>query len=93
MALLFLGKSTCSLCGELLHAGEDLVGLPALADTSHPLYPYFDQGFHQKCFAQWQHRETALAAVRTDRQRFQDSTEYQQLLQQFGEPGHPNTTL
>jgi creatinine deaminase len=21
--------------------GEDLVGLPALADTSHPLYPYF----------------------------------------------------
>lgn len=91
MTLLLLGKSTCSLCGGLLHAGEDLIGLPALADTSHPLYAYFDQGFHQECFAQWQYRETALAAVRADQQRFKDSAEYQQLLRQFGEPSHPVT--
>ncbi|MGI4737519.1 MAG: hypothetical protein ACRYG7_20320 [Janthinobacterium lividum] len=91
MALLLLGKSTCSLCDGLLHAGEDLLGLPALVDTSHPLYPYFDQGFHQGCFARWQHRETALAAVRADQQRFQDSAEYQQLLRQFDKPGKPTT--
>ena len=86
MALLLLGKSTCSLCGKLLHAGEDLVGLPALTDASHPLYAYFDQGFHHECFAQWPHREAALAAVRTDQQLFKASAEYQQLLRQFGEP-------
>jgi hypothetical protein len=76
MALILLGKSTCHLCDELLHAEEDLVGLPALADTSHPLYTYFDQGFHQRYFAQGQHRETALAEVRVDQQRFKDSAEY-----------------
>jgi hypothetical protein len=77
MALLILGKSTCSLCGGLLQAGEDLVGLPALKNTSHSLYAYFDQGFHQRCFAQWQHREAATAAVRADQQHFKDSAEYQ----------------
>ena len=92
MALLLPGRSTCQLCGEPLRAGEDLAGLPALADTSHPLYDYFDQGFHQNCFANWEHREAALAAVRTDQQRFAESAAYQQLLQQFGKPGVPPTS-
>jgi hypothetical protein len=92
MALLLLGKSTCRLCGELLRAGEDLVGLPTLADKGHPLYAYFDQGFHQSCFARWEHREAALAAVRADQQHFAESAAYQQLLQQFCKPDVPHTS-
>lgn len=92
MALLLLGRSTCRLCGEPLRAGEDLAGLSALADTSHPLYDYFNQGFHQRCFARWEHRDAALAAVHADRQRLAESAAYQQLLQQFGKLGPPPIT-
>jgi hypothetical protein len=92
MALLLLGRSTCRLCGEPLRVVEALAGLPALADTSHPLYDYLDQGFHQSCFARWENREAALAAVRTDQQRFAKSAAYQQLLQQYGKPGVPPTS-
>jgi hypothetical protein len=93
MALLLIGRSACRLCGEPLRAEYDLAGLPALADTSHPLYDYFDQGYHQSCFARWEHREAALAAVHTDQQRFTESAVYQQLLQKFGKPGSPPTSL
>lgn len=63
----------CRLCGEPLRAGEDLASLPALADTSHPLYDYFDQGFHQNCFARREHREATLTAVCTHQQHFAES--------------------
>ena len=33
--------------------GDEIFGLPAIADTTNPLYKYFDQGFHKSCFENW----------------------------------------
>jgi hypothetical protein len=87
MALILLGKSSCLLCGRLLLEGEPLTALPAIADTTHPLYHYFDAGFHQTCFDQWDGREAVRAAVRLSRQRWESSPEYAQLVAEFGKPG------
>ena len=86
MALILLGKSPCGLCGNLLLDSETVVALPAIADATHPLFAYFDRGFHRACFQAWQHRDEALCAVRLDRQRYEESPEYQTLAQQFGKP-------
>jgi hypothetical protein len=87
MALILLGKSLCPLCGRLLLEGEAMTALPALADTAHPLYDYFDAGFHQTCFEQWDSREATQEAVRLGRQRWEASPEYAQLVAEFGMPG------
>jgi hypothetical protein len=86
MAILLLGQSRCPLCGCLLLATEHTTALPAICDTAHPLYAYFDTGFHQRCFAQWPHRAEAQALVLLERERYQASAEYQQLLTTFGKP-------
>ena len=84
MALIFLGKSRCPLCGRLLLEGEPLTALSAIADTAHPLYNYFDAGLHQMCFDQWDSREAACEAVRLNRQRWEASPEYAQLVAEYG---------
>ena len=86
MVLIFLGKSLCPLCGRLLLKGEQLTALPAIADTTHPLYDYFDAGFHQTCFDQWDGRE-ATREARLNRQLWEASPEYAQLVAEFGKPG------
>lgn len=84
MALIFLGKSPCPLCGRLLLEGEPLTALPAITDTTHPLYDYFDAGLHQTCFDQWDSREAAREAVRLNRQRWEASPEYAQQVAEWG---------
>ena len=86
MAILLLGQSLCPLCGRLLLATEPTTALLAICDTSHPLYAYFDTGFHPQCFAQWPHRAEAQALVLLERERYQASAEYQPLLTTFGRP-------
>lgn len=87
MAIILRGKSLCPLCGRLLLEGESLTALPAIADTAHPLYNFFDSGFHQGCFDEWAYRKEALEEARLDRQHWETSPEYQQLVAQFGKPG------
>ena len=84
MAVILLGKSSCGLCGNLLLDSETIVALPAIADAKHPLFAYFDRGFHSACFQAWEHRDEALLAARLDRQHYEESQEYQTLSQQFG---------
>ena len=64
MALILLGKSSCGLCGNLLLDSETIVALLAIADATHPLFAYFDWGFHRACFQAWEHRDEALLAAR-----------------------------
>ena len=51
MALLFIGKTTCGVCGAAICEGEDYVGFPAFLPKTHPLWKYSDGVFHSKCFA------------------------------------------
>ena len=53
MAIIFEGSSKCAICGEVLKKTDEIVGLPAISDTEHPLYKYFDTGFHKSCMDNW----------------------------------------
>jgi hypothetical protein len=86
MALILSGRSSCSLCGNRLLDGEPVTALPAIADQTHPLLDYFDSGFHHACFEAWQHRDEALQSVRLDRNRFEESPEYKEMLTKFEKP-------
>jgi len=57
MALIFEGHTKCGLCGQVITAGEKIIGLPAISDTSNSLYEYFDRGFHLACFENWDKKE------------------------------------
>jgi len=86
MALIFLGQTTCALCGKLLMKGEDIKGLPAISNTEHPLYSYFDQGFHSHCFDNWDKKEDVLNLFREEKQKFMNSDHYKEMAAKYGKP-------
>jgi hypothetical protein len=86
MALIFLGHSTCALCGQLLMPGEEVTGLPAISNTNHPLYKYFDCGFHLKCFERWNKKEEALNLIEEEKQQFVTSDYYREMAAKHGKP-------
>jgi hypothetical protein len=56
MALIFLGKRECSICGKVLQQDDDIVATTAfIADPSHPLWRFSDSGMHRECFRTWEH--------------------------------------
>lgn len=62
MAIVILGSSGCSLCGEVLMTGHAIVATPHfIPDQSHPLWRYSDSAMHYDCFQQWPHREAFVA--------------------------------
>ena len=63
MALIFLGKTECTLCGKILIDGDEIIGLPPISDTAHPLYKYFDTGMHKSCYNEWDKKDEIQAAV------------------------------
>jgi hypothetical protein len=86
MALIFLGQSTCAICGRLLIQGEEITALPAVSNTSHPLYHYFDQGFHLQCFENWDKKNEALDLVKEEKRKFMDSDFYKEMEAKYGKP-------
>jgi hypothetical protein len=57
MALIFRGKSACSICGRILMDGDEIRGFPAfIADRSDPLWKYSDSAVHASCYEKWEHR-------------------------------------
>ena len=60
MALIFLGKSTCSICGAVLASGQAIIGCPHVVPIGDPLRRFSDSGMHESCFEQWEHRERML---------------------------------
>ncbi|MBC7934693.1 MAG: hypothetical protein H7Y86_04940 [Rhizobacter sp.] len=86
MALIFKGKTTCGLCGKLL-AGKDIVGLPAIADVTHELYVYFDQGFHSRCFDNWDKKKEVMEVLEAEKKLFHQSSYYKVMFEKYGNPG------
>ena len=57
MAILILGKTECSICGQTLNEGDDIVSTQHfIHDQEHPLWRYSDSGMHRSCFLSWEHR-------------------------------------
>jgi hypothetical protein len=86
MALIFLGQSTCALCCQFLMPGEQVKGLPAISNTIHPLYKYFDCGFHLQCFQNWDKKEEALNLIKEEKQKFKNSEYFKEMAAKYGIP-------
>lgn len=66
MAMLFPGKSKCSICGSVLADGDDIVATTHfIADENDPLWKYSDSGMHRHCYDVWEHRDEFTARYRT----------------------------
>lgn len=62
MAVFILGKSKCSLCGEVLAAEQRRVATTHFIESpSHPLWRYSDSSMHFDCFQRWADREEFVA--------------------------------
>lgn len=47
--------------------GEETIGLPAISNTNHHLYEYFDRGFHLQCFENWDKKEEAFHLIEVEK--------------------------
>lgn len=86
MALIFLGKSTCPLCGQILQEGENIIGLPPFCDASHELFEFSDVGYHEQCFKTWNRHEEIEKIIETNKEQFQQTEYFRKMLQLHGPP-------
>lgn len=55
---LFIQGTACSICGEVVKQGNDLVSTTHfITDGTHPLWRYSDSVMHRACFVAWEHRQ------------------------------------
>ncbi|MDF2188611.1 hypothetical protein [Paraflavitalea sp. CAU 1676] len=67
MALIFIGKSVCPICKNVLHEGEAITGFPAFVpNNKDPIYFFNDGGFHQECVPKHEFGNLALKSVSLD---------------------------
>ncbi|MEU7821652.1 hypothetical protein [Catellatospora sp. NPDC049133] len=67
MALLISGKTPCAVCGEVIHAQDEVVMFPpGLFDPRSGLHRFNDASAHHRC----------LAGVETGRQALQELEEF-----------------
>jgi hypothetical protein len=53
MAIVILGKTICSICGEVLRPGDDVVAFPPfIPNEADPLWIFSDAAFHSTHFHQ-----------------------------------------
>lgn len=67
MALIIIGSTKCGICGKILSAKDEITGLPPSSSHDNPLHHYFDQGFHQSCFDNWEKKNEVLEIVKKER--------------------------
>lgn len=72
MALIFLGSSKCSICNKVLNVDDEVIGLPPISDTGHPLYKYFDTGIHKSCYETWDKKEEIEALANKEKQDYRN---------------------
>ncbi len=63
MALSFLGKSECSICGKVIKPADVYVGFPHFLDESSVHYKYSDSVMHKNCFENWKHKEAFVSLL------------------------------
>src|SRR5262245_23882161 len=86
MALIFLGHSKCALCDKILMEGDEIVGLPAATNPEHPLWRYFDAGYHAVCFENWDKKEEVNGIIEEERRMFESSDYYKEMSAKHGKP-------
>jgi hypothetical protein len=86
MAIIFRGVTECALCGKVLMDGDDITCPSPIADKEHPLYEYFDRGFHLQCFENWNRKEEVLSVIKEEGQKFINSDYFKKMVSKYGKP-------
>lgn len=71
---------------QVLSTKEDIMELPPISQTGHPLYQYFDCGVHIKCFDSWNKKAEALKIIEEEHQKFISSDYYKDMVKKYGKP-------
>jgi hypothetical protein len=62
VALIFRGKTECSLCGNVIMAGDEIVATSHfIGDSNDPLWRFSDSAMHRGCFLTWDQRAAFVA--------------------------------
>ena len=62
MALIFPGKTQCSICGDVIMSEDEIVATSHfIADQNDPLWRFSDSAMHRACFADWNFRTAFVA--------------------------------
>lgn len=62
MALIFPGKTKCSICGNVIMEDDDIVATTHfIGDENDPLWQYSDSAMHRSCFFTWNQRDAFVA--------------------------------
>lgn len=57
MAMIFLGKTKCSICDIIIKDDDEIVATTHfIADPNDPLWRFSDSAMHKSCFLNWQHK-------------------------------------
>ena len=56
MALFRIGMP-CSLCGDSIRVGDEIMATTLIGDPTDPIERYSDSVMHRPCFDAWEHRE------------------------------------
>ena len=57
MALIFFGKTECSICGVVINENDDIVATSHfIAEPSDLLWRFSDSAMHRACFLGWDQR-------------------------------------
>lgn len=91
MALIFKGVTQCAICNKVLQESDAIIGLPASSNTSHPLYTYFDCGFHHSCFDKWEHKATVQQIIDEERKAYENSDYHKEMVAKYGLPKYLKT--
>jgi hypothetical protein len=62
MAIVLRGKTECSVCGNVIMNGDDIVATSHfIADKNDPSWRFSDSAMHHSCFNEWDHRAEFVA--------------------------------
>jgi len=84
MALTFIGQSECPICGKIFLKEDDIIGLPLVVNSTHPLFEFFDRGIHKSCFEKWEKKKEVLKIILEEKKKFENSDYYQELVTKYG---------
>jgi len=61
MALIFRGKTECSICGVVIRNDDNIVATSHfIADSNDSLWRFSDSAMHKSCFLCWEHKQTFI---------------------------------
>lgn len=86
MAIIFLGSSTCSICGAILQEQDAIIGWTAFLNKDYKLWKYSDTGMHEACFNNWEHKAAFEALYKYQPLVDFDDPVFKKNIAQYGMP-------